>query len=172
MTSKIITAKVFIQAAGTSTFARRFLGDPGPSRAYRIESFDVTLFDNGAGLNDGVIVGLQDGEIEPGLLAVTEAGNFAEFVNTDAILLTELQVYYTAGLPAFGTGRTGFSTVNKTWADFVTANEQHLLIKVQDSGTKKLYVHLEYTEIRVPQREYLALKHRSPVVDTVLSAVT
>ena len=167
--SKIITAVVFVQPT-VGTFVKQLLGDPGPGKAYRIESFDATLTDVGPGASDGLVVGLQDGEIEPALIATAGAGlgDFEEMANTDAILLVELQVYFTAAMFATGTGNTGFSTVNKVWKDFVTANEQHILVNAQDTGTKKLYLHLEYTEIKVSQREWLGLRHRPPVVDTIL----
>jgi len=164
--SKIVTARINMNTtAGQGTFVVPMLTDPGEKRGYRLLSFGITGALTGAGGSDGIVVALQDGEIEPGLLAVTETGRAQRFNNTDGMFDDELSVAWSLAIASTGSGQ-GYSTEQKNWwPGFITANPLSILFNTIATGFKRILVHLEYEQVSMTLREWVELKHRSPVVD-------
>jgi len=172
---KITTARINLNPTeAQDTFSIQMLGAPGQKRAYRLLSFGISGALTGAGGSDGVIVGLQDGGVEPALIdsSAVASGDAQRLTNADAMFDSELSVIWSLAISATGSGN-GWNSTQKNWfPGFLTPNPITILFNVLATGFKRMMVHLEYEQVSVSSKEWTELKNRSPVVDLLWTIET
>jgi len=163
MSSKIITIKGSLGIADCVLLS--LLPTPPERRAYAIEAISASSRN---GIADaGVVIGIQDGEVEEALLdRATPAGPATTFVSGTALRDAELHVYGSIGLRGLGVD----TNTHNFLPPYQTANPQHLILMSSDTGNTFL-IHVQYSDIHLSTSEWAALKHRPNVVDRSLGTM-